>query len=112
MTLVRTPSFGSFVILLLATASLSAQEPATQEAVEEGPRPSAITHASEGKTECLVCHAPGATPITDVTPSHEGKGKDNYRRLNEGNVICGDRLDNEPPHPGPGKDRLYDHSSP
>ena len=76
MTIVRNASLWSLILFLVTAASLAAQEPVTKEAVAQGPNPSAITHDAEGKAECLVCHAPGATPITDVTPTHEGKGNE------------------------------------
>jgi hypothetical protein len=91
MTLARNASIGSLVLLLISAACASvpeanvpepvaqgavAQEAPTQEAATPDVKPGGITHSAEGKGECLVCHAPGATPITDVTATHEGRGNE------------------------------------
>jgi len=91
MTLVRYGSLGSLILFLVTAACVStpeanvpeaaaagvlAQEAPTQEAATPDVKPGGITHDAAGKEECLVCHAPGATPITDVTPTHEGRGNE------------------------------------
>jgi hypothetical protein len=52
------------------------QQAAAQEATGEDPKPGAITHDTAGKMECLVCHAAGATPISDVPGDHESRGNE------------------------------------
>ena len=85
MTLVRYGSMGSLILFLITPAWAStpeaeaqgavsqgvvpqevvAQEAPVQEAATPDVKPGGITHGAEGKEECLVCHAPGATPITE-----------------------------------------------
>jgi hypothetical protein len=74
MTLLRNASVVGLVFLLLGLPGASTQEVVSQEANAEDRRPGAITHDTAGMMECMICHAAGATPITDVPEDHEGRG--------------------------------------
>jgi hypothetical protein len=74
MMLLRNVSVVSLIILCLGVPGASTQEVVSQKATAEDTRPGAITHDTAGKMECLVCHAAGATPISDVPGDHEGRG--------------------------------------
>jgi hypothetical protein len=63
--LVRSLTVSAFAALALAWAA-----PAS--AQMEGIMP--VSHDTEGRDACLMCHAPGAMePIPDVPASHEGR---------------------------------------
>ena len=74
MALLKNASVVSLFVLFLGVRGVGTQEVVSQEATAEDRKPGAITHDTAGKMECLVCHAAGATPITDVPDDHEGRG--------------------------------------
>jgi len=65
----------AMAVCLLATAVLGAGAQETPTAADPV-RPPAVSHDTVGKEACLVCHAIGAAPITDVPADHEARGNE------------------------------------
>lgn len=81
-------TFLLFIGACVSTPEAARQDPPSPEAVAPTPVAvgqeavagvaglAAVSHNTEGKEECLVCHGVGATPISDVPDTHEGRGND------------------------------------
>jgi hypothetical protein len=70
MKKILVAGLGVTVLAFWAT-SIGAQETSSATAAtEDWEKPSAMTHDLAGKEACMVCHAQGATPVSDVPEDH------------------------------------------